>query len=71
MMLANPLPQLVRFLDSLESVTTIDPCEYADWIRANRDRLNEAVDLARAAGLPQDETYAFLRAMYVNERVPS
>lgn len=59
----------LRFRMELEGSTHIDPCDYANWIRDNLGRLNEAVGVARLTEqLPEDETGAWVRAMYVRER---
>lgn len=59
----------LRFRMALEVATQIDPCDYANWIRDNLARLNQAVAVARLSGeLPDDETGAWVRAMYVREK---
>lgn len=58
-----------RFRIALEVATAVDPFDYADWVRDNLARLNEAVAAARLSGeLPQDETGAWVRAMYKREK---
>lgn len=69
MMLANPEPGLVKLIDALVKITTIDQADYGNWIRDNLGRINVAIASAVAnEGLASHEICGFARALYVDER---
>jgi hypothetical protein len=54
----------LKFRVWLDGAIQIDPFDFADWIRANADRLNADLE----EGLTHDEVDVWLREMYVSEK---
>lgn len=54
----------VMFLDWLVKATTVDPFDYADWLRANFADI--AIDME--VGLTQEDVAVFLLERFVSEK---